>query len=131
MSQTETQTEAATGSVTNAGALCWTEIRSTDEGATRKFLGDVFGWAFEPMESPGGQIHTWRTPGGDLGHIAGADAEGPGALDYLLVDDIDAAAQAVQAAGAEILVPRQDMPMGSFIVFTAPGGLRMAAWQNA
>jgi hypothetical protein len=29
------------------------------------------------------------------------------------------------------VVPRQDMPMGSFIVFNAPGGVRMAAWQNA
>jgi uncharacterized protein len=126
------ETQTATGSVTTPGALCWTEIRSSDQQATTQFLKSVFGWSFEAMDTPDGSaVQTWRTLGGDLGHIADADTSGPEALDYVLTDDIDATAQAVADAGAEIVVPRQDMPMGSFIVFNAPGCVRMAAWQNA
>jgi predicted enzyme related to lactoylglutathione lyase len=56
----------------------------------------------------------------------------PGSMNYVRVDDLDAASQKIVRAGGEIVLPRVDIPgMGSFFWFRVPGGPILAAWQDA
>lgn len=115
-----------------AGDIFHVELQSADAGATRKFMEAVFGWRFTATPHP--DFHLIETPGGGEGHIGPiADAGGaPSLTSYLLVEDLDAAAAAIQGNGGEIVQPRAEAPgQGSYLWFRAPGGETMVAWEHA
>ncbi|MEU7283410.1 VOC family protein [Streptomyces sp. NPDC045431] len=47
------------------GALCWTELMTTDAPAAKEFYGSLFGWRTQDMDLPGGGgTYTLITPAG-------------------------------------------------------------------
>jgi len=57
------------------------------------------------------------------------DAEEPVVRSYLLVDDIDPAAEAAKAAGAEFMLPPMESPgRGKFAIYML-GGIQHGPWQ--
>ncbi|MFC5719298.1 VOC family protein [Streptomyces gamaensis] len=52
--------------VDEPGALCWTELYTTDAAAAKRFYGSVFGWATEDIPLPGddGMTYTLLAPSG-------------------------------------------------------------------
>jgi uncharacterized protein len=107
------------------------EISSNDVPATSKFLTDVFGWSFN--EWMPGYTGFWA-PGALMGGLRPKmdEEEAPQAIPYLVVNDLDARLEAVQAAGGTITVPIQTVPnAGRFFWFLDPGGLQLAAWESA
>jgi predicted enzyme related to lactoylglutathione lyase len=115
------------------GMLAHTELASSDPEATRSFIGKVFDWELEEMETPSGKLIRYTTPGGARGSIrATGPKEIPGTMNYILVDDIDAMSKRIKEAGGEIIMPIVDVPkMGRFFWFKVPGGPVLAAWQDA
>ena len=115
------------------GTLAFSELASTDPGATRSFLERTFGWSFESVTFPMGEYLSFTTPGGGRGGVRPvAPKEVPGSMNYVLVQDLDAATTKIKRAGGEIVLPRVDVPgMGSFFWFRVPGGPIMACWQDA
>jgi len=109
------------------------ELRSTDPGATRAFLSEVFGWTFTIMDVPGADVSIFDTPGRGEGHLLAAeDGRTASVTGYVLVEDIDAAAGDIERSGGRIVVPCQEAPnMGSYLTFEAPGGPTFVAWQHA
>lgn len=106
------------------------EICSLDVDATKAFLTGVFDWRFEPMME--GYDGFWA-PGAFFGGLRPKmDVEpAPQALPYLVVNDIEARLEAVQAAGGTITVPIQDVEgAGRMFWFVAPGGLQLAVWES-
>jgi predicted enzyme related to lactoylglutathione lyase/quinol monooxygenase YgiN len=103
------------------------ELSSAEPGATTAFLAEVFGWRFTEY-MPG--YHGFWAPGSLFGGVRlVVPGEAPRALPYLVVDDIDARVDAVQAAGAAITVPLAEVPgAGRRFAFRAPGGLELAVW---
>ena len=57
------------------------------------------------------------------------DTENPVVRPYLLVDDIQAAVDVAEEAGAEIAIPPMELPgLGTFAIFIQ-GGIESGLWQ--
>ena len=115
------------------GTMAFSELSSTDPVATRNFLEKVFAWRFESLKFPLGEYLSFQAPGGGRGGIRPVQAkEIPGSMNYVRVEDLDAASRKIERAGGAIVLPRVDIPgMGSFFWFRIPGGPTLAAWQDA
>lgn len=115
------------------GMMAHTELATTDPAATQRFLEKIFGWKFDKVKTPTGDLRTYRTPGGSQGSVRPVQPrEAPASINYILVKDLDATAEGIRKAGGEIVMPRVDVPgMGSFFWFKLPGGPILACWQDA
>ncbi|PZW48626.1 hypothetical protein C8P66_10440 [Humitalea rosea] len=111
------------------GDFIWYELLTSDQDAAATFYGAVVGWQSRAVE---GAAHGYRIFG-----IAGADVGGsmtlpaeaaqaggrPGWLGYIAVDDVDAAAAAIVAAGGAQHIPPTDIPgIGRFAMLADPQG---------
>ena len=114
------------------GTMAFSELSSTDPAATRNFLEKVFAWRFQSVKFPLGEYLSFEAPGGGRGGIRPVQArEIPGSMNYVRVDDLDAASRKIERAGGAIVLPRVEIPgMGSFFWFRIPGGPILAAWQD-
>lgn len=106
------------------GSPIWFELATADAEASGAFYGPLFGWEAVDCVMPG--YHLARQ-GADV--VAGLmvpddDQCGPPAWTiYFEVDDTDAIAAAVEAAGGQVLMPPQDVPgTGRFAVLADPQG---------
>ncbi len=112
-----------------AGAIIWYELMTTDALAARAFYMSVLDWKID--EQPGGDMdyRMISAPDGLVGGLmaqpAAAIANGahPAWAFYILVDDVDAAAGRVTAAGGIMRMPPFDIPGTGRIAFlTDPQG---------
>ena len=115
------------------GTMGFTELSSTDAGATRFFLEKAFHWRFEEVQMPNGEYLTYKSPDGNTLGIRQAErSEAPSSMNYVRVKDLKQAETRVLDAGGKIILPRTDIPgMGSFFWFKVPSGPMMACWQDA
>lgn len=119
------------------GAVSWTELSTTDPKAAAKFYSEVFGWEYQKMDMEGiemgvGPYHIIKSGGREIGGIMGQPPQAKGTppswMSYVTVDDVDATAKKVEAAGGKILMPGTDIPeTGRMIVFQDPQGAVLAA----
>ncbi len=97
------------------GQVSFLEIGSGDVAATRAFFGAVFGW---PCHDD-----AWlQTPTIKAGTHGGSEA--PQIYVYFNVDDLDAVAARVRAAGGEAGEPTDEPGFGRFVNCRDPGGIR-------
>ncbi|WBH17738.1 VOC family protein [Sphingomonas radiodurans] len=103
------------------------ELPARDLGAARSFYSSVFGWELTDF---GPSYSCTMTGTVDLG-LQGDMSEAPTApLPVVLVDDIDAALTAVEAAGGSISKPIFAFPGGRRFHFLDPNGLELAIMQT-
>lgn len=110
--------------------FCWYELMTSDADAASGFYHAVTGWKVDTPQA--GSAMDYRmieaadgaTIGGVLGLTAAMQAGGarPGWLPYLAVPDIDAGLSAMLADGARTIMPRTDIPQGSFALLADPQG---------
>lgn len=93
--------------MTNAyGTPIWYELVSPDPGASRTFYDKVLGWEIEAEAPEGMDYRMIATGSGNVGGVMRLTAEmatggaTPKWLFYIGVEDVDATAAAVTAAGA-------------------------------
>lgn len=105
----------------------WYELMTADAAAAETFYQAVLGWQMQDAGMPGMRytiLSAGSTPiGGLMALDEAARAAGalPGWIGYLGVDDVDAAARRVVAAGGSIHVPPDDIPgVGRFSVVADP-----------
>jgi len=123
--------DRSAGGPPDEGGLAFTELASENPDATRRFLEKVFGWKFRSIPMPMGEYLAYETPDGRGGIRPVQPAEPPSSLSYIRVRDLDEASTRVRSAGAQIVLPRVDVPgMGSFFWFRVPGGPLLACWQD-
>jgi len=124
---TMTRTEAP-----KAGNPCWVDVTSTDITATRAFYTELFGWgAEEPDPEFGGYFNFTKDGERIAGAMAAMDPSMPSVWSiYLAVDDADAAAAAVEAAGGTVMVPPMDVgDLGNMAVYVDPSGAVIGTWR--
>ncbi|MEL4893297.1 VOC family protein [Xanthomonas protegens] len=103
------------------------ELPARDLGAARTFYAAAFGWE---LTSFGPSYACTMTGHVDLG-LQGDMSEAPAApLPVVLVDDLDAAQAAVEAAGGIISKPIFAFPGGRRLHFRDPNGLELAIMQT-
>ena len=81
---------------------------------------------------PNGKYLSYRSPEGNtLGIRSTQQAEAPGSMNYVRVEDLKQAEISVREAGGKIILQRTDIPgMGSFFWFKIPSGPLMACWHD-
>jgi len=120
------------GVLGEAGALCWTELMTSDAGKARAFYTGLFGWKTEekPMGpgmtytifkngdvQAGGMMQTTKEMGGVPSHW----------LVYFAVSDCDATFAQGTSMGAKVTVPPTDIPdVGRFALLQDPQGAHFA-----
>ena len=76
-----------------AGQFMWFDLGATDAGQAREFYRALFGWAVAPA-ADAGPYQAWITDGEQpWAGIVHADTEGGGWLPYVMVQDLDEAAE--------------------------------------
>lgn len=112
------------------GVPSWVDI-GTDQPAALRFYGELFGWVGQDQGEEAGH-YTLVSVGDHLvAAIAPAQDQGPPRwTTYINVDDVDAAAERVTAAGGTVVVPVMDvMEAGRMAIFRDTTGAFFAAWQ--
>jgi predicted enzyme related to lactoylglutathione lyase len=108
--------------------LNYVELPVQDVASTKAFFAAAFGWDFTDF----GPTYAATTSGQtDLG-LQGDRADWTAApLAVIQVEDVAAAASAVEAAGGDITRPVFDFPGGKRFHFRDPNGNELAAWQKS
>jgi len=104
------------------------ELPATDTAVSRDFYANAFGWSFTDF----GPTYS-ATTGGDIDLGLQGDArEAPKApLPVIEVADLEAALEAVSAAGGQISRPIFSFPGGRRFEFTDPAGNAIAVAHTA
>lgn len=111
----------------HAGEFCWVDLSTGDVDAGIAFYRGLMGWSAVsagPVEETGGYgFFTFK--GKQVAGYGPAQDGAPLAWgSYVAVDDADATAAAISAAGGTVLVPVMDLPQdaGRMAVATDPSG---------
>lgn len=113
------------------GSFIWYELMTKDPVAAKAFYDDVVGWDIDATPLPGPTEYRMikasdGMAGGVLTVSADMAAQGGRAMwiGYFGVDDVDASAAAVKAAGGEVHLPPFDNPgVGRIAMVTDPQGV--------
>jgi predicted enzyme related to lactoylglutathione lyase len=130
----EPGTFAGAARVNEAGAICWNELGTRDPEGAKAFYGEVFGWTAKEHDmqrnegEPGPQKYVEFLRADDGQSIAGMmdiggflpDEVPAHWLVYFGVDDADAAAEKVKAAGGDVKFGPVTIDAGRFAVVTEP-----------
>jgi uncharacterized protein len=116
-----------------AGVTCWIDTEQPDVDAARHFYASLFGWSFSdavPADVPGTYLIA-SLGGADVAAIGPPQGDAPVKWNtYIAVDDADAAAAAVRAAGGGITIePVEAGPGGRLAACVDPRGARFRLWQ--
>jgi predicted enzyme related to lactoylglutathione lyase len=120
------------------GALCWTELTTTDTKAAEAFYTKLFGWTAKPSAPGSPMEYTEFSVGGtpSIGMMpkpAGMPAHIPSYwMPYFQVDDADASAAKAKELGGSVMVPPTDIPStGRFAIVNDPQGAMFAVFKFA
>jgi predicted enzyme related to lactoylglutathione lyase len=115
-----------------AGTPSWVDLGTSDTETSTRFYHALFGWEFEDQAPDGGGYAMCTLRGkvvAGLGPQMDA-SQPPRWTTYITVDDADAAAASIDAAGGKILLPTMDiLDVGRMALFTDPAGAAFAVWQ--
>ena len=116
-----------------AGVTCWVDTEQLDLDAARRFYAALFGWTFidaAPADAPGTYLIA-SLDGAVVAAIGQPQGDAPVEWNtYIAVDDADAAAAAVRAAGGSAtLEPVDAGPGGRLAACVDPRGARFRLWQ--
>ncbi len=119
------------------GALCWTELTTSDTKAAEAFYTGLFGWIAKHSAPSAGMDYTEFSVGGTPG--IGMMAKPPQMpahipsywMPYFQVADVDASASKATGLGAKVMVGPQDIPgTGRFVILTDPQGAMLALYTS-
>lgn len=107
------------------------EIVTPDVDAVCANYAKLHGVSFSEPEAGLGNARTASFPGGGLLGVRAPmqQTEEPVVRPYFLVDDIDAAVEAAQAAGGEIAHPPMEISGHGFFAIFIQGGIHHGLWQ--
>ena len=114
------------------GVTCWIDTEQPDPQAASRFYGGLFGWRLTEAVPPGapGSYLIATLEGQDVGAVAPTSAGTAVWNTYIAVDDADAAAAAVTAAGGTVDASPWDAgPGGRAAICTDPAGAGFRLWQ--
>ena len=102
------------------GDFIWYELLTSDADAAGEFYGNVIGWTSASSGQPGMDYRFFSSGDGSDskdgvgGYMAitpemAAGGARPAWIGYILVDDVDASAASISAAGGSVLMPPMDL----------------------
>ena len=119
------------------GALCWTELTTTDTKAAETFYTKLFGWTPKHSAPAAGMEYTEFSVGGtpSIGMMAkppDMPAHIPSYwMPYFQVTDVEQSASKGKELGGKVMVGPHDIPdAGRFAILTDPQGAMFAVFQR-
>lgn len=111
------------------GSFCWETLSTSDPEAAKAFYGAVLGW--KVMPAPGDHGYVFGTEGGAMAcDVQKAEHMPPNVLSYIVVEDVDASRTRAEKLGANVLMPRIEVPtVGSIAVVADPTGAVVGLFQ--
>jgi predicted enzyme related to lactoylglutathione lyase len=109
----------------------WFDLTTAaDGGDVGDFYAQLFGWT---AGAAAGDYRSWFTDGDQpWGGVLPAERAAAGRwLPYVLVDDLDAAAERAVALGGTVVRPRSTGPAGASVLVADPGGAVVALFTPA
>jgi hypothetical protein len=99
----------------------WHELYAGDLEKASAFYGDLFGWRKDSDMDIGGEMGPYRLFANQDGRVGGMMGKppqipAPAWLYYFQVDDIDAAAERVKAAGGQVVNGPMEVPNNEWII---------------
>lgn len=110
--------------VDGPGSLHWNELWTQDPAASLAFYEDVLGYTHEEMTMPNGTYYMFKdgdTPRGGMLRAPSSDIPTMW-LQYITVDDCDAALERAKQNGATVVAEPVDAPPGRFAILRDPIG---------
>ena len=115
-----------------ANDFCWFELVTTDAAAAGDFYKRVVGWETEASSGPAGPYTIFKADQIPVGGMMEMKGMHPAWLGYVAVDDVDAFAAKVTAAGGLVHKPPQDIPdVGRFAVVEDSQGAVFVLFRGA
>lgn len=114
------------------GVPCWIDTTQPDIAAAAEFYAGLFGWTFEDASPPGAPVRYLiaKLDGRDVAGMAGGREDVTAWSTYIAVDDVDATARRLVAAGATLLSGPTDAGEGGRGAALAdPEGVGFRLWQ--
>ena len=111
----------------DVGALCWTELMTTDAAKAQAFYTGLFGWKAEAMPASNMNYTILKNGGNSAGGMAQITPEMGGMPSnwgvYYRVEDCDASVAKAIGLGAKVLMPAMDVPtVGRMATLADPQG---------
>ncbi len=118
------------------GSPCWIDLSTRDMAKAEIFYSGVFGWTFEePSADSADGFGGYRMIYLNGRAVAGAMPRHSPSMPevwsvYLMVEDAEASAAAVTAAGGQVIVPPMVVgPRGTMMFALDPAGAAIGGWQ--
>ena len=116
------------------GTPSWVDLASADIEASAAFYADLFGWdtSEQPNSAEMGGYRRAELDGDSVAGMMPLQQPGQPAVwsTYVSVEDADATAAKVTAAGGSLMLEPMDvMDLGRMGVFADPGGAAFGVWQ--
>ncbi len=116
------------------GTPCWVDLSTADIEASAAFYGDLLGWQVpeRPDSAQMGGYRRAELEGDDVAGMVPLQQEGQPQVwgTYVAVEDADATAANVTAAGGGVMFESMDvMGLGKMAIFTDPGGAVIGVWE--
>jgi len=114
------------------GIPCWVDLSTPGVSNSQVFYCGLFGWEVGDTGPEGGGYAMFLKQGRYVAGVGPLSAEGqpPAWTTYISVDDADATADKVKAAGGAMLVgPMDVLDVGRMAVCLDPTGAAFAVWQ--
>ena len=117
--------------VNDVGALCWTELVTTNVEQAKSFYHDLLGWEYETDDCGYTTIKNSDSRNGFMRQQT-AQERGipPNWLPYFTVDCLDSATHWAQQIGGRQLVPATQIRFGRFAVIADPQGAAFAVFEG-
>ena len=122
--------------MSHAGRFVWRELVTPKPADSAQFYGQLFGWSCKPVDMGMPEPYQMLRNDAldeDVAGATGIPAPGipPHWLDYITVDDVDAAAAKVEGLGGTLLSEPMDIPgVGRFATAADPGGAVLAVFTS-
>ena len=114
------------------GAVCWTELMTTDAGAAQRFYTSLFEWTADTSDMGKGVFYTqFMNKGAAVGGMMQISADmgpiPPHWRPYFQVEDCDQTTTRATGLGSQVQVPPTDIPsVGRFSILADPQGAAFA-----
>lgn len=121
--------------MSHAGRFVWRELVTPAPAQTAGFYGKLFGWSSKAVDIGAPVPYTMLHHDGLDEDVGGAitpamDEVPPHWLDYITVDDVDAAVAKVPSLGGNVVVAARDLPVGRFAIVQDPAGATLALFKS-